>query len=255
MPLPKDYSLASVNDVRGRFNASIIDLDGRPVQVYGVQECSLDKHGCRTILHLFDLVSGRKRTVPINDPGFNIKDLGRNLGYFNLGIKENICAYISRVPNLGQAKTQGLSSRNCLTGFYMDGFKMVDAPIPFHMYSAPNISIMTALDIDQENQNKILRTADDIAMSYTLYPLVIDKGFIDMWNGKYPKAMEVLDSDKKFTVAVSPKHILQKDDFKDVYLVTQHERVGKFTKDKVRYLDRKRYLSEEVERRTGICPV
>lgn len=244
MPLPIDYPNYNITDIRNRLRGGVIEYHKRPIYVLDVRESSIYHN---KILKALTLPGFTSFDIEADDPGLNIKGLGRNLGLFNL--TEDTPAYISRVPM--RSATQSINYNNAFLAVYKNG-----VPICVGRSDYKN-TMMQACNIFDliPNTPGYVDKGDIYGIKYDFVPFLSSVGFDSMFLGRYPNIYGLLEETRTYNIAISKDYLIERDAFGDVYIADRKERIGKFSINKVRYLENKLYLSGDVERTLGLMPI
>lgn len=252
MSLPKDYYTASIQDIRSRFRNSIIALNDTPFYVKDVSmtpigATSTSPFITKPVLKGFtsDLRNDQESTIDNKD--LSIVGLGARLGFFNLS--NDMVGCFTRIPINGMA--QGLTRHNLLMKVYYKGtlYTIISPTSTFKQY---RFDILNKITISKSDLDRIMYLGNDYNIRYEMLAALRSPWFLDSFKNKYPSVQEVLDLSKPHVTAVSKTDIIERDDFGDVYVIHKGDKIGKMSQDRVKLLPTKTYLTQEIERKTGL---
>ncbi len=268
MPLPVEYHQCSPFDIRNRFSGSIIMYGDTPILIRKAWADTDTDDEDETYHQKFDCyfetircgLDGEGRVFQTTDPALSIDKLGRQMGYYNLTDHPKPF-FISRIPRRGMR--QGISSDTAVFGHYDDGDKYFTigafSMSPFLEDIDINVYYHEVSQIyrpSKETYESVRRISGTIGYGMDYLYLMCNPGFVEMFRNVYPSYQHVLDTMEKNTaVAVSRRHVIEKDAFGDVYMVMRGRRVAKFSEGRLRYSAGIEYLSGDVERSLGIQPI
>lgn len=268
MALPEDYIKGSVSDARSRFQGTIISYENQPVYMSSIDHIFPEpnegempsayskrkfKEAFYQVKADINLTGNRAASLKLDDEGFNIRKLGARLGAFNL--QDNVIGYITRVPV--QSMVQGLGRNNLLCGVYVDGtYYSTYSPNKTYLYKGKSANIFDIVKWKSGEADKIIKQGMNTKLGETIWAMVSSSGFKESFSGVFPQTLTVLGSEAPFVKALSPKYVIERDNFGDIYLLDRGVKAGKFNgKDRIKYLPKKEYIAGDVERVIGIKSV
>ena len=258
--LPVEYHQASPHDISKRFKYTLIDYEGSPFWVWktlghdpSYEYARLDGY---VVTDEYGSGSGTLQKLNANNPGFSVQGHGKQFGYMNVDDYEFVL-FADRVPR--RSMVQGFDGNTGLFGRYGKDetryFRdMTSYPLNGKAYRTEPLYYTYQPSPDTQKRGQYW--GDKLGLSYEWCQLIFNKGLVDMWKNNYPHAPEVLDViDGERAIAVSRRHVIERDNFGDRFMACHGRRVAKFIGNRLRYAPGKEYLSGDIERTLGFQPV